>query len=90
MAFAFLSASSPRLYSDCSVTAEAMPEGKGSRSWLIMLRFMGMASVTPSMARNNVQPTSTGQGRWRPAGLAVVAEIINIAEMADTKVLPVE
>jgi hypothetical protein len=40
-------ASLPWLYSDCKVTAAAMPDGKRSFSWLIMLRFIGMARATP-------------------------------------------
>ncbi len=34
--------------------AAAMPDGKRSRSTLIICRFMGMASVTPSTARKKI------------------------------------
>ena len=67
-----------------------MPDGKRNFSWLIMLRFMGMASATPNSARKKVQPASTGHGKCCPCGFCAVTLSSSSAGVADTIVLPVE
>ena len=83
------SADSPAEYSDCSVTAAAVPDGNFSRSRLIMFRFIGIASTVPRMPRKKVQPPRTYHFRCSPPGLPAVAESISSAGTALTIVLPV-
>ena len=48
--------------------AAAIPEGNGSCSWLIIWRFMGMASHTPMAPVVTVNAATTAHGWCRWAG----------------------
>ncbi|MNK89419.1 hypothetical protein D3C87_1094290 [compost metagenome] len=61
---AWSTASLPLAWRLLRVVAAAVPEGKRSCSTLIICRFMGMASMTPSMARKNVQPMRVQNSMW--------------------------
>src|SRR6185312_14490146 len=76
-------ASPPFSWRLLSSTAAAVPEGKRSFSRLIMLRFIGMARLVPSTARQSTQPASTGQGSDVPVSR-------KSAGMEATMTLPVE
>ena len=89
-AFACRVASSPEAYSDCSVVAAASPDGNFRRSWLIMFRFIGMASETPSSARRAVHAARIGHQMCVPSGLSLVTLSMSSAGMAETIVPPVE
>lgn len=61
-ACAFFSASPPWLYRLRSVVAAAIPDGNGNCSWLIICRFIGIASQTPMAPVANVDAVTIHHG----------------------------